>query len=215
MQLMQNPDPMTQSESNVQSFQKIWTLSYHLGHGQLFLQTSRMYGYGQERKRSRDLDKTLRWGFGFRLFSSSICLSFTISPRVLHQRNRPPPPHFFRNDLPLRIEMQWKVQDWNRDFFFTKNYQNAEDPICKHAACSYGEVIDSLSVVVPAPHKLLPENEEVTAMPLEDLEGGWLLVLFFSCLFGGLLRVCTPKFLWGPGFVSNPKGHGVWSKRIN
>eukprot|EP00434_Breviolum_minutum_P024681 symbB.v1.2.021797.t1/scaffold1905.1/size96453/1 len=50
---------------------------------------------------------------------------------------------------------------------------NTPDPICKHAACSYGEVIDSLSVVVPAPHKLLPENEEVTAMPLEDLEGGW------------------------------------------
>lgn len=99
MQLMQNPDPMTQSESNVQSFQKIWTLSYHLGHGQLFLQTSRMYGYGQERKRSRDLDKTLRWGFGFRLFSSSICLSFTISPRVLHQRNRPPPPPFFPKRL--------------------------------------------------------------------------------------------------------------------
>jgi len=69
-------------------------------------------------------------------------------------------------------------------FFLPKTYQNAEDPICKHAACSYGEVIDSLSVVVPAPHKLLPENEEVTAMPLEDLEGGWLLVLFFHVFSG-------------------------------
>ena len=123
-------DPMTQSESNVQSFQKIWTLSYHLGHGQLFLQTSRMYGYGQERKHSRDLDKTLRWGFGFRLFSSSICLSFTISPTVLHQRKPAPPPFFPKRlaSTPLRIEMQWKVQDWNRDFFFTKNLSKRRGP---------------------------------------------------------------------------------------
>ena len=209
MQLMQN---LIQWPNQNQMFKAkfSWTLSYHLGHGQLFLQTSRMYGYGQERKHSRDLDKTLRWGFGFRLFSSSIC--FVLRNLTKGAPSKKSPPHFFRNDLPLRIEMQWKVQDWNRNFFLTKNYQNAEDPICKHAACSYGEVIDSLSVVVPAPHKLLPENEEVTAMPLEDLEGGWLLVLFFM-FFSGFAEGLNAPF--GLGFVSNPKGHGVWSKRIN
>ena len=55
MQFDAESDPMTQSESDLQSFQKIGTVSgLHLGHGQLFLQTSRMYG--QERKRSRDSD---------------------------------------------------------------------------------------------------------------------------------------------------------------
>ena len=108
--------------------------------------------------------------------------------------------------------MQWKVQDWNRNFFLTKNYQNAEDPICKHAACSYGEVIDSLSVVVPAPHKLLPENEEVTAMPLEDLEGGWLLVLFFM-FFSGFAEGLNAPF--GLGFVSKtPKVTGFEVKGL-
>ena len=52
-----------------------------------------------------------------------------------------------------------------------------KDRLCKHAACYYGEIIDSLSVVVPTPHQLLPENEEIAAMPMEDLEGGWFLGL--------------------------------------
>lgn len=148
----------------------------------------------------------------------SVCFPVRfVCPSQSHQRcsiKEIAPPHFFRNDLPLRIEMQWKVQDWNRTFFFTKNLSKRRGPdmqacglflwrshrqLIRRGSCTTQTAAGKRRGYSNAPRRL----------------GRWLVACpFFSCFFGGLLRVWTPPFFGARGLFQTPKVTGFEVKGL-